>query len=361
MTITFFAIPNPWVLWQVALVVAAFGVAGFIIGLFNVAGGVLMVPSLLFLPGVTPVQAVSTTFVAALPMSLMRQAQLWYYGRIDWKAAWPMACAGVVAAIAGQLVLRWIPKIAITCLVAVVAAYAGCQILFKDYRSRAAAMAKAAAAAANEPEPVRPKLAHSVQSGIEAYEQATYQGAVSLDDVEIVLVDDDVEFDEDVEVARLETGTDAQAPSATNSDASTPAAAPAAAAKPAREPLPMVRSVIVGLLGGFISSVGGLGGPIVIMPLFFIFMPPRDLRVIVGVMSPTSLCIVAASAVSTLFVGEPDLGLALVLAAVMVLSSLVGGMLQERVSAHRLKVIVACILVVVGFALLAKALADVLQ
>jgi uncharacterized membrane protein YfcA len=70
MAIAWFDTPDPLVWWHVALVALAFSIASFVIGIFGLAGGVIYVPALLMLPGMEPVTAVSTMFLACFPMSV---------------------------------------------------------------------------------------------------------------------------------------------------------------------------------------------------------------------------------------------------------------------------------------------------
>lgn len=83
-------------------------------------------------------------------------------------------------------------------------------------------------------------------------------------------------------------------------------------ADPAPLSLPIARCLCIGAIGGFISSVGGLGGPVVLMPLFFVFMPPLDMKILIGLTSPTACTIIASSMAGGIIFGTPDYGLALV-------------------------------------------------
>ncbi|CAE8740207.1 unnamed protein product, partial [Polarella glacialis] len=133
--VTWFAIPSPFVWWQVALAVVAYAFASFVVGLFGIAGGVIYAPALLMLPGVSPAAAVSTVFVSSWPMSCCRLMQLHYYGRIKWRLALPMAMAAS-AALPAQLAVQYVPKAGVILFVAAVALFAGAQTMWGIRRAR---------------------------------------------------------------------------------------------------------------------------------------------------------------------------------------------------------------------------------
>lgn len=89
------------------LLVALGALVGFISGLFGIGGGFLMTPVLVFL-GIPPAVAVASmsNHVAASSMSSVVA-----YGRrraVDWRMGGVLAAGGVVGAVAGVEVFRWL-------------------------------------------------------------------------------------------------------------------------------------------------------------------------------------------------------------------------------------------------------------
>lgn len=307
MAITFFAIPEPLVVWHIAAICGVYFLAGFLIGVFNLAGGVLMVPSLMMLPGVTPVSAVGTVFISCCPMSIARMFQLWQYGMIRWKLAAPVAAGAAVSAFLGQLALPFIDIKVIKVLVGAVAMFAGLKELLLMYKKRAAQLALEAAKSKDEPK--KPP---------------------------------------DMEIGN----TEAEDGGATKDDASAvpevEAQQPRAPEEPPFNNSYVARGLLVGVLGGFISSTGGLGGPIVIMPLYLQIMPTTDIKIMIGIFNPVSNAMTVASVVGALAWGSPDVGVALILTLVLIAASLIGGAIQQRISSERLKPLICGILLLFG-------------
>lgn len=275
----------------------AFAAGAFIIGLFSMGGGVMFVPALLLLPGVTVPTAVSTVFVACIPMTALRLAQLHFvYKRVKWKAAAPMMSAAAVAAVAGQASLKHVPQAIVIIMVGFAAAWTGAKVLL-DMRKAARAKRlkeaqEAMAAAMSEP-------AESVSTIMDIDELAAkadahpdglagVAGAPTTEEVVAKLSEHD-----ETSKAKAEAAT-AAPPAA----AAPPAVAEAAKGKAdvATTPPPLGRSIACGLIAGYISSVAGLGGPIVVFPLMFRFMPQLNMHMMAGMAAPTALCIVSPQA-----------------------------------------------------------------
>merc|ERR1712066_795595 len=98
--------------------------------------------------------------------------------------------------------------------------------------------------------------------------------------------------------------------------------------------VPIGRGLFIGFLSGIISSIGGLGGPVVMMPLYFLLMPPCDMKVLIGITGPAASAMVTVAMVTTVFVGKPDYGLGIILAITQIGFSLLGGYLQERMASE---------------------------
>ena len=90
-TFTWFApTAAPLVWWHVAGWYSAVAWGAFILGLFGVGGGVVFVPVLLMLPGLTPSVAVPTMYIGASFMASARFVQLYRLGRLQLRKAAPL-------------------------------------------------------------------------------------------------------------------------------------------------------------------------------------------------------------------------------------------------------------------------------
>lgn len=405
MSITFFEFPDPILWWHVVFVGSVFWLGSMIIGLFGVAGGVLFVPALLQLPGAEPSFAVGTQFVSSIAMAWIRCAQLQYYKRCRWRAACPMMIGCVFTCIPSQLLVKHTPKWAVITLVALVALYAG----FMSIRQTQAAKRAAARARARKAEKIAE--AEAVDS-----EQANATQAAELvaeePDAEVVapepatdtIVDIDNWCNQSADIDDLSNGEDRVgsnpiSPKTLDSKPSIQSRASTSskfiraegqvrvgmgtsevpglkvgrelsriidkspledAADKAATPqwVNDLRYFGIGLVGGAISSVGGIGGPVVIMPLHMLVMPPIDMKLLIGVMNPAATSIVTSSAISALAIGEVDLGWALLLAVIGTVGVLTGGYLQERMSSLRLKEAVGYALIFIAIFMLVKTIVD---
>lgn len=348
--VTFFEIPDPLVPWHILLVVLSYGIASFIIGLFNIAGGVLYVPTLLMLPGVTPIQAVGTVFVSSIPLSLARLVQRQMHNEVRWRLAIPMAAACVVAGILGQILLPYLSANLTKAMVGCLAVFAGADELRKTYCRKRPPPNAQPKTCETDKDP-KASATQSQEAGVAAKEGASSEDAGSTTEnhaQENAGDADEIKVAIDGENAK-EGGPDA----ARDVDDSKAAPPPALKAQTAAEEPPltlnfMVRAAAVGFVGGLLSSVAGLGGPIAIMPLYMQFMPKTDIKIIGGILSPVACSIVTSSLIGAFIWGNPDVGLGLALSPVGVVCVLIGGHIQNRVSSAWLKPMISGILVVFG-------------
>jgi uncharacterized membrane protein YfcA len=85
-----------------ALAAAALGLgAGVLAGLFGVGGGILFVPTLTLVLGLTQVHAEATSLLAILPTVAAGAAQQHRYGNVRWRPALVLGVAAVIGVEAG--------------------------------------------------------------------------------------------------------------------------------------------------------------------------------------------------------------------------------------------------------------------
>ncbi|MCC6829910.1 MAG: sulfite exporter TauE/SafE family protein [Thermoleophilia bacterium] len=125
------------------LAVALLGVAaGVVAGLFGVGGGVIFVPALTLVVGLSQLHAEATSLLAIVPVALLGSWQQRRHGHIRWRDAGVIGAASVVTAIAGAFIADAAPervlRIAFAALLVVTAAQL-CLRSRRDARARAAA------------------------------------------------------------------------------------------------------------------------------------------------------------------------------------------------------------------------------
>ena len=110
------------------LLAAALGAgAGVLSGLFGVGGGVVFVPTLIFL-GLTSHQAVATSLGAMVPVILVGSWRQTRYGLVDWRAAVVVGLASVPTAKLGELISTSLSNAALRRLFALVMVFAAVQL-----------------------------------------------------------------------------------------------------------------------------------------------------------------------------------------------------------------------------------------
>lgn len=100
----------------VALAVLLGALAGVAAGFFGVGGGILFVPTLALVAGLTQLEAEATSLAAILPAAAAGAWQQRRYGNVDWRGAGIIGVASVIgvevgARVAGAMpedLLRWL-------------------------------------------------------------------------------------------------------------------------------------------------------------------------------------------------------------------------------------------------------------
>ncbi|MCC7537011.1 MAG: sulfite exporter TauE/SafE family protein [Deltaproteobacteria bacterium] len=87
----------------------AFGLVGLTMGMLGGGGSVLAVPILVFLLGLDPHQAVSTSLVIVALTSAIAVVPHARAGRVQWRTGLVFGAAGMVGSFGAGLVSRWIP------------------------------------------------------------------------------------------------------------------------------------------------------------------------------------------------------------------------------------------------------------
>jgi uncharacterized protein len=118
---------------------AALGLlAGVLSAVFGVGGGVVFVPTLIFL-GASARVAVATSLAAMVPVVLMGSWRQTRYGSVTWRDAIVIGVASVPTAKLGEIVANSLPNGALKRLFAVVLVITAVQLALRALRSPAEA------------------------------------------------------------------------------------------------------------------------------------------------------------------------------------------------------------------------------
>ena len=105
--------------------------------------------------------------------------------------------------------------------------------------------------------------------------------------------------------------------------------------------------ILIGFVTGFGSAITGTGGPLIIVPLIIYLGLP--VLTAVGLSQAIQIPIASFASIGNWMSGNLNFNLSLVIAASMVLGTLMGATLIHRLPTEPIRKFVACLLVVVGF------------
>jgi uncharacterized membrane protein YfcA len=147
-----------WIL----LAAAALGVlAGVLAGLFGIGGGILFVPTLTLVLGLTQLHAEATSLLAIIPTALVGAWRQAHYGNVRWRAALVIGVAAIGGVEAGVQIAESLPEHVLRRLFAVLMLAVAAQVAWRAWRppqGRSLATPTKEAAPAS---PVRPSDAPS--------------------------------------------------------------------------------------------------------------------------------------------------------------------------------------------------------
>lgn len=121
---------------------------GVLSAMFGVGGGILFVPTLTLILGLTQLHATATSLLAVLPTSLVGAWRQHHYGNVRWPAAVTMGLASIAGVLGGAKLAHILPEDVIRRLFAVLIIYTASQLLWRAWKTRPSAVAAAEAAAA---------------------------------------------------------------------------------------------------------------------------------------------------------------------------------------------------------------------
>ena len=118
----------------IALVVAIGAAAGVLAGLFGVGGGILFVPTLALVLGLTQLHAEATSLLAILPTAIVGTWRQLRYGNVDLRAAAGIGVASIAGVQGGVLVAEALPESTLRRLFGVLLLITAAQITWRARR-----------------------------------------------------------------------------------------------------------------------------------------------------------------------------------------------------------------------------------
>jgi uncharacterized protein len=97
-------------MWALIAAGAVGFVAGVMAGLFGVGGGILFVPTLTLVLGLTQIHAEASSLLAILPTAAAGAWQQRRYGNVRWRAALVLALGAIVGVEAGVQIAEALPE-----------------------------------------------------------------------------------------------------------------------------------------------------------------------------------------------------------------------------------------------------------
>ncbi|KAJ9470576.1 hypothetical protein DIPPA_18563 [Diplonema papillatum] len=115
-----------------------------------------------------------------------------------------------------------------------------------------------------------------------------------------------------------------------------------------------VKRVLVGGFTALVSAMTGTGGAVVLFPVVSCLFPGTDFCRLIGESRLMSFAICFAAALGTVLFGAVDFGLALLMIANVCIVSFIGASVADHIPTHRLKLLLAVVLVASGVASLTQ-------
>ena len=100
-------------MWAIALAATLGLVAGVLSGLFGVGGGILFVPTLTLVLGLTQIHAEASSLLAIIPTAVVGALKQQQYGNLRWRPALVMGLSAVAGVEGGVLLAQALPEYAL--------------------------------------------------------------------------------------------------------------------------------------------------------------------------------------------------------------------------------------------------------
>ena len=121
-------------MWALLAAAALGALAGVFAGLFGVGGGILFVPTLTLVLGLTQIHAEATSLLAVLPAALVGAWRQHAYGNVRWRPALVLGLAALVGVEGGVQIAEALPEHALRRLFGVLMLAVAGQVAWRALR-----------------------------------------------------------------------------------------------------------------------------------------------------------------------------------------------------------------------------------
>ena len=121
-------------MWALLLAGAIGLVAGVLAGLFGVGGGILFVPTLTLVLGLTQIHAEASSLLAILPTAVAGAWRQRRYGNVRWRPALILGLSAVIGVEAGVQIAEALPEHALRRLFGVLMLAVAAQLAWRTLR-----------------------------------------------------------------------------------------------------------------------------------------------------------------------------------------------------------------------------------
>lgn len=120
---------------QTILILALIGLAaGMLSGMVGIGGGMVIVPALVFILGLSQHQAQGTSlFILSLPVLLLAVVNYWRTGNVNWRFGLVIASTFVIGAFLGSKLTLRLPEAWVKLIFGLLMAYVSIQLILAGY------------------------------------------------------------------------------------------------------------------------------------------------------------------------------------------------------------------------------------
>lgn len=123
-------------MWTELLVVFLGLGIGVLSALFGVGGGLMFVPAMTLILGLTQIHATGSSLLAVLPTALVGSWRQHHYGNVSWRAAALIGIASIGGVVGGAQLAHDVPEHILRRLFACLIVYTAGQLLWRAWKTR---------------------------------------------------------------------------------------------------------------------------------------------------------------------------------------------------------------------------------
>jgi len=347
--VVFWEYPDPLVWWHLCIWGCFVAFGSFCIGATG-AGGIIVVPSTLLLPGMTGPVAIGTCNLGFYPMSLLK-AVIWHRaGKVPWRRSVPLIVTGLPCGFAGQFIVAIMPKLVLGLIVSGFCVLAGTKAMQTGIRSlrdeaaapedeqdEAAEQHEAGTRAAEEPNPV-------IKAAPAQHKPDLPDLAIGPDELTVhtsTVKSIEVALKVDIDLGEI--------------DETPPEVDPVASEEPLAQDWCEFRLLL--FVGGFVAfcaSISGSGSPLIFFPVMLFLRPEMPMHTMIGLTVPFGLSLGTGTLVGGYFFNTIDVALSMIMGTIAMTFVALGSRYGLRMNNGQLRIALGATLLLCALVLIVK-------